>query len=87
VIGGASSAATARWSRPIAADATLVAQGVSAVALGTRLVTNYTMDATYVADPGLSTSPVAVPSLSPLGFGLAALLMLGSRRALARRSA
>lgn len=55
---------------------------------GTRLVTNGMNDATNVADPGLSASPVAVLSLSPLGFGLAALLMLlGSRRALGHRSA
>ena len=72
----------------IEADATLAAEGVGAVALGIRLVTNGTIDATNVADPGLFTSPVRVPSLSPLGFALAALLMLvGAGHLLARRPA
>jgi cysteine-rich repeat protein len=80
--------AVAALAAAITADATLAAQGVSAVALGIRPATNGTIDATNVADPGLVTSPAPVPSLSPLGFWLPALLMLlGSRRALARRSA
>jgi cysteine-rich repeat protein len=69
----------------IGADPTLSAQGITAVAIGDRLVTNGMLGATTVADPGLSTlPPPAVPAISAWGFALAALLMLlAARRSLA----
>jgi spore coat protein A len=71
----------------IGANPTLSAQGTSAVAIGNRLVTNGTLGAPSVMDPGLSTI-APVPSLSPGGLGLAALVMLlVALRRLARRVA
>jgi spore coat protein A len=69
----------------ITANSTLAGQGISAVAIGDRLITNGTLGATTVADPGLSTQPPpAVPSISAWGSALAALLMLlAARRPLA----
>jgi hypothetical protein len=59
----------------IAANSTLAAQGVAAVAIGNRLVTTGALGVPSVADAGLSTA-APVPSLSPWGLGLAALVML-----------
>jgi spore coat protein A len=60
----------------IDADPTLSAQGISAVAIGDRLVTNGALGGITIADPGLSTQPPQVPSISAWGLAAAALLML-----------
>jgi spore coat protein A len=71
----------------ITADSTLAGQGVSATPIGDRLVTNGTLGTPNVADPGLSTQPPAVPSISGWGLGLAALVMLLlARRPLTERA-
>jgi spore coat protein A len=70
----------------IEADPELSAAGVTAVAIGNRVVTTGTIESTTVNDPGLSTEPLApVPALSPLGFALLASLFIAAGAALVQR--
>ena len=72
----------------IGANSTLSAQGISAVAIGYKLVTNGTLVGPTLTDPGLSTQLADVPALTPIGLGLAALaLLLVGLRPLTRRIA
>jgi cysteine-rich repeat protein len=59
----------------IGANSTLSEQGTTAVAIGSRLVTNGTLAGPTLTDPGLSSEP-PVPSFSGWGLGLAALSLL-----------
>ncbi len=74
----------AALSAAVNGDPTLAGLGVAAVAQGNTLLTNGTLGALVVTDPGLSESPVAVPALPGLGalLLLAAALGLSGRRQL-----
>jgi spore coat protein A len=77
---------TAAVADAITNDATLAGQGVSAVAIGNRIVTNGTIGDVFITDPGLSEFPVIpVPALSGWALGgLTAILALAGLAALRR---
>jgi len=70
-------------------DETLSQQGVSAVAIGNRVVTNGSIESVVITDPGLSENPLfAVPSLAPWGLAaVSALLLVVAALVLRRRAA
>jgi cysteine-rich repeat protein len=59
------------------ANATLAGLGVSAVALGNRLVTNGTIMAVDLQDPGLEECGASVPALPGWGLLLLAMALIG----------
>jgi len=68
-------------------DPTLGGLGVSAVAIGNRIVTNGTFDVMTITDPGLSESPIiAVPALSIWALGGLAAILYAAGRATLRRA-
>jgi spore coat protein A len=72
----------------INADATLQGLGITAVADQNGVVTNGTIDAVTITDPGISTTAPPIPALSPGGLAaLAALLLATALLALRRRRA
>jgi spore coat protein A len=50
--------------------------GVTAIAIDNTVVTTGTIDSVVITDPGLSTSPIPVPSASRVGLAMVALMLM-----------
>jgi len=49
--------------------------GVTAVAIGNTLVTTGTIDSVVITDPGLSETPIPIPSMSRLGYAIVVVML------------